>query len=154
LGYKNARFGRIESHEAVSSLTLVETCKLTEDARALVHAAKQNLRLGKLSLEDLLVAHRLDRAVEGYRVISPVARAGIQLHAGGRPPAAGQVIRFEYTLGKPGVWAYGCGEFDPRSLDVRRYCDLLDRAAESVLGVFGKEQVYLLPGKYNKLNCS
>jgi hypothetical protein len=53
-------------------------------------------------------------------------------------------VRFIYTLGKPGVYAWGLPEpFDPRSVDVRRYATLLVRAAAAVLFPLGVSEAEL-----------
>jgi DNA polymerase elongation subunit (family B) len=82
---------------------------------------------------DLLVSQRLSRELDSYKTPLPAARAARQLVEMGKAVAPGQVIRFVYTRGKPGVWAYGCGEFDQRTLDVDQYSVLLERAVRTIL---------------------
>jgi hypothetical protein len=49
----------------------------------------------------------------------------------------GQVVRFVYTLGKPGVRAWDIpGELDSRTIDVARYSTLLELAAETIFQPF------------------
>jgi DNA polymerase elongation subunit (family B) len=49
----------------------------------------------------------------------------------------GQVVRFVYTLGKPGVHAWDVpGELDARTIDVSHYSTLLERAAETIFQPF------------------
>jgi DNA polymerase-2 len=116
--------------------TLAEARQRVPQARALLARALRDLRAGQVPLDDLLVSLRLSRAVQDYRAPSPAARAASQLIALGQQLAPGQTIRFVYTRGRPGVWAYGSGEFDPRTLDLDRYRQLLERAVASVLAVF------------------
>jgi DNA polymerase elongation subunit (family B) len=86
--------------------------------------------------EDLLITQRLSRALDGYKTPSPAAWAARQLVDAGKTVAPGQVMRFVFTRGKPGVWAYGYGEFDKRTLDIEQYTELLERAARTILDSF------------------
>ncbi len=106
-------------------------------ALTLLEKAKADLRTGHVPLTDLLVTLRLSRDVSAYKSAAPSARAARLLLAHGQHLAAGQTLRFVYTRGKPGVWAHGCGDLDRRTVDIQRYCMLLDRAAASVLSAFG-----------------
>ena len=108
-------------------------------ARALVARALSDLQAGSVPAAELLVTQRLSRAPEAYKTAPPAARAARQLQSLGQALAPGQAVRFVYTRGRPGVWADGCGELDLRSVDTRRYAGLLERAAGSVLDVFGVE---------------
>ncbi len=86
-------------------------------------------------MEDLLITQHLSREVVAYKSPSPAARAARQWIEAGKSVAPGQVMKFVYTRGKPGVWAYGCGELDGRTVDVRKYVELLERAAGMILGI-------------------
>jgi hypothetical protein len=49
----------------------------------------------------------------------------------------GQVVRFVYTLGKPGVRAWDVpGELDRKTIDIARYATLLERAAQTIFQPF------------------
>jgi DNA polymerase-2 len=99
------------------------------------------LRAGEMALEQLLVTQRLSRSVEEYRVPSPAARAAAQLQADGKELRPGQRVRFIYTLGEPGVWAWDRPGVTPvASVDVGRYSELLLRAAAAVLQPFGLDE--------------
>ena len=105
---------------------------------SLLRARLQMLRAGRLPLEDLLVAQKLSRVVDEYRTPSPVARAVVQLEEAGKSVRPGQVVRFLYTRGKPGVHAWDLPEPpEPAGIDVERYSTLLLRAAGTVLSPFG-----------------
>ena len=53
----------------------------------------------------------------------------------------GQVVRFLYTLGEPGVHAWDLpNRPNPKSIDVQRYTELLLRAAGSALQPFGVDE--------------
>jgi DNA polymerase-2 len=101
---------------------------------AFVEHAKHNLKAGHVPQEELLVRQKLSRALDGYRSPSPAARAALQLQAIGRQLAPGQSVQFIFTRGGSGVqaWELG-GTLGPGRLDVKRYCDLLDRAIQTVL---------------------
>ena len=118
-----------------------------EQARALIPTAwkiidqaRSDLRSGRVSLDELLIVQRLSREVEAYKSPPPAARAARLLIEHGLVFSPGQTVRFVYTLGRPGVWAYGAGRLDVRTVDVKRYISLLDRAAAAVLDIFGQKE--------------
>ncbi len=99
-----------------------------EEARAYLQEQVRALRKGQIPPEKLVVMQKLTRELEAYRVPSPAARAGRQLVDAGKEVHPGQMMRFVYTRGKPGVWALdGNEEFEMRRVDVERYCLLLER---------------------------
>jgi DNA polymerase-2 len=105
---------------------------------ALLRRQLITLRQGGPPLESLLVAQKLSRALGEFRTPSPVARAAAQLQAAGKSTSPGQHIRFLYTRGEPGVYAWDLPQApDPASLDAARYCELLLRAAGTMLEPFG-----------------
>ncbi len=101
----------------------------------------QLLRNGRVAMEKLVVAQKLSRELELYRTPSPPARAAGQLAAAGRQPSPGQLVKFIYTRGEPGVSAWDLSRaLDPQAVDSARYRELLLRAAASVLVPFGLDQ--------------
>lgn len=108
-------------------------------ALEITEQAKRDLKAGRVPVEDLLVTQRLSRELDGYKTPSPAARAARQLVESGKTVAPGQVMRFVLTRGSPGVWAYGCGKFDERTLDDGKYGELLERAAGTILDSFTLE---------------
>jgi DNA polymerase-2 len=125
-------------------------------ALAFVRRAMETLRAGRVPAEKLLVSQRLSRELGEYSSPSPAARAVCQLQAAGKAVRPGQRVRFLYTRGRPGVRAWDVSEPpDLRTVDLRRYRTLLERAADTVLnpirqsvtgGVDG-ECLYLFPVK-------
>ena len=106
-----------------------------------------------MPLAGLVVRQGLSRELDAFVTRSPAARAALQLAAVDKHLRPGQSVRFLYTLGEPGVYAWDLPEPpDPRTLDLPRYQELLLRAAETVLQITtggevrGNEQ-YLLPLK-------
>jgi len=100
-----------------------------------------DLRTGRVPLEHLLVAQKLSRELDEYSVPSPAAHAAAQLAGVGKSLRPGQMVRFLYTRGRPGVIAWNLPAApDPRTLDVERYTELLLRAAATILQPFGVEQ--------------
>ena len=92
------------------------------------------LRTGQIPLEQLVITQRLSRTLDEYRVPSPAARAALQLKTAGKELRPGQRVRFLYTLGEPGVWAWDLpGPLPVESLDLSRYTELLLRAAAAIL---------------------
>lgn len=104
------------------------------DVMELVECAKQDLRIGRVPLEELVVRQRLSRAIEAYTTPSPAARAALQLQAHGRQFAPGQSLEFLFARNATGVHAWELEEaLDSGKLDTKRYYKLLDRAIQTVL---------------------
>jgi DNA polymerase-2 len=105
---------------------------------SLLRQRMDELRRGRVPLEQLLVSQGLSRGLEEYRTPSPAARAAAQLEAIGKYSKPGQRIRFLFTRGKPGVYAWDLPAApDSRAVDVKRYRTLLLRAVASVLQPLG-----------------
>lgn len=103
-------------------------------ARQQVRRRLDDLRRGRVPLEELVVHQRLSRALTEYSAPSPAARAVWQLQALGREVHPGQQVPFLYTRGDPGVQAWlGDGSVDAQTVDIPRYRRLLLRAAETIL---------------------
>jgi DNA polymerase-2 len=110
---------------------------LLPEVQALVHRRLAALKRGRISLEKLIVHQTLSRELEAYRSPSPTAVAARQLSEYDKELRPGQVVRFVYTLGKPGVRAWDVpGELDSRTIDVARYATLLERAAQTIFQPF------------------
>lgn len=115
--------------------SLAEVQDYLPEAEQIVIQAQRDLRNGHVPLEELVVTQSLSRAVEQYRVPSPAARAALQLQAAGTPTAPGQFMRFVYVRGRERVRVWELG-VDGKTVDVKRYIDLLSRAVEEILGEF------------------
>jgi len=109
---------------------------------ALLQSRLSALRKGKIPLEELLVSQKISRTLEEYKVPSPAARAAAQLAGIGKLLIPGQRVRFLYTRGDPGVYAWDLPDSpDPDAVDIERYAELLCRAAFTILQPLGvKEQ--------------
>ena len=121
-----------------------EAGRLADRLPAIVRLLRRrlaDLRAGRVPLEHLLVAQKLSRELDEYRVPSPAAHAAAQLAGVGKSLRPGQMVRFLYTRGRPGVIAWNLPAApDPRTLDVERYTELLLRAAATILQPLGVEQ--------------
>ena len=106
----------------------------------MVCQAKRDLRNGHVPLEELVVTQSLSRAVEGYSSPSPAARAAMQLQATGKEVAPGQFMRFVFVRGEERVRVWELG-VDARTVDIKRYCAMLDRAVDGLVGVFEKRRL-------------
>jgi DNA polymerase II len=107
----------------------------------IIHQALADLRGGRIPLEYLLTSHRLSKVIEAYQVSTAAARAVVQLQAAGKSLQPGQSVRFLYTRGHPGVFAWDRpGQPDPKTIDLQRYQELLLRAASAVLQPLGIEE--------------
>jgi DNA polymerase II len=116
--------------------TLQQVREYLPRAQRIVADARRDLRMGRVPLEELVITQRLSREVEDYKSPPPAARAARQWLEAGKPVSPGQVMRFVYTRGQPGVWAPGCGELDGRMVDVDRYLTILERAIDTVIAPF------------------
>ena len=96
------------------------------------------LRNGRIPLENLLVSQRLSREIEAYRTPSPACRAAMQLAAIGKPRRPGQRLRFWFVRGEAVVhaWDLAVG-VDTAVIDTDRYITLLLRAASAILQPLG-----------------
>ncbi|CUS05606.1 putative DNA polymerase family B [Candidatus Promineifilum breve] len=130
---------------AAAQLRLLETLAAADGppadqlpaAVALLRDWLADLRAGRVAPAELLVSHRLSRALGDYRGRPPGARAAAQLVAAGKPQPPGRRVRFLYTLGEPGVYAWGSpAPLEPATIDAGRYADLLLRAAANLLQPF------------------
>ena len=108
----------------------------------LLQTRLRELRQGMVPLAELLVSQKLSRPLEEYRVPSPAARAAAQLAGIGKHLTPGQRVRFLFTRGDPGVFAWDLAEKPAvGSIDTDRYAELLCRAAYTLLQPLGvKEQ--------------
>jgi DNA polymerase-2 len=108
----------------------------------LLQTRLRELRQGKVPLAELLVSQKLSRPLEEYKVPSPAARAAAQLARIGKHLTPGQRVRFLFTRGDPGVFAWDLAEKpEVEAIDVDRYAELLCRAAFTLLQPLGvKEQ--------------
>jgi DNA polymerase-2 len=104
------------------------------EVMGLLRQGLADLQAGKVPVAQLIVAQRLSRTLDEYRVPSPAARAGRQLEQVGKTRRPGQRIRFIYTTGEPGVYAWDLPEPLPlATVNVTYYTKLLIRAASTVL---------------------
>ncbi len=107
-------------------------------ALQILRSALQALANGGVPLEKLVLKHRLSRALEAYRGLSPAAAAARQLLAAGKELKPGQAVRFLYVLGRPPAvlaWDLPAAP-DPRRIDIPRYRELMLRAAHTILEPF------------------
>ena len=98
----------------------------------------ERLRAGTIPLVDLLVTQRLSRELHEYKRPTPLSMAVTQLAALGKPVRPGQVVKFLYTRGKPGVLAWRAGQpLSVEGVEVSKYIQLIARAASNVLQPLG-----------------
>ena len=108
---------------------------------ALLQSRMTALREGKVPQEELLISQKISRTLEEYKVPSPAARAAAQLAEIGKHLIPGQRVRFLYTRGKSGVYAWDLPERPhPGVIDTDRYAELLCRAAFTILQPLGVEE--------------
>ena len=98
------------------------------EAELYVQKQLSKLKKGKVQLDDLLVAKKLSRALDAYKVPSPAAQAARQLQERGIQVRAGMRLHFWFVYG--GVKARDAGV---RDIDVEKYSHLLNQAVEELL---------------------
>jgi len=100
------------------------------DAQIFMEGQLRRLRAGKVPLDDLLVAKKLSRELNAYKVPSPAALAAQQLQKQGVKVRAGMHIHFWYA-GNGGK----VSEVSMKQINIPRYCRLLELAAEEILAI-------------------
>ncbi len=111
-----------------------ELAELVPSVLAFVEHTKRNLKEGRVPHEELIVQLKLSRGLDEYKSPSSAARAALQLQTIGREIFPGQSVQLLYTRDELRVHAWELGEsLDPRRLDTKRYCALLDRAIHILL---------------------
>ena len=128
--------------EMMSKTAHIDDClpAIIERIRARLNQLKQH----QIPWVDLLVSQRLSKTVEAYRVLSPAARAVVQLVAAGKERFPGQRIRFLLMRGETGVWAWDLpDEPDPKGIDTAVYIELTFRAMETILEPWGVKRPLL-----------
>jgi DNA polymerase elongation subunit (family B) len=114
------------------------------EVMGLLRQGLADLQAGKVPVAQLIVAQRLSRTLDEYRVSSPAARAARQLEQVGKTRRPGQRIRFIYTTGEAGVYAWDLPEPLPlAAINVACYSELLIRAASTVLQPLGMTECVL-----------
>jgi DNA polymerase-2 len=124
------------------------------DAIRLLRRKLRDLRRGRVPLEKLLVSQKLSRSLAEYRTPSPAAVSAAQLESVGKTVKPGQRVRFLYTLGKPGVYAWDLPEPPRReAINTPLYAELLVRAARAVLETQGIDDQKLRLWLNNPAGC-
>jgi DNA polymerase II len=121
-------------------LNVLARCPRDDDwqeylARVQTLAARclDDLRHGRIPPEKLVIRQTLSRAVSEYKVPSPAAIAARQLEQAGKFLRPGQIVRFIYTLGEPGVRAWDlAGSFNPKTVNIPIYKILLNRMMQTI----------------------
>jgi len=105
-----------------------------QEIRAFVHNKQADLRARRVPLEKLIVHQTVSRNLDEYRTPTPAMVALNQLASVGKYLSPGQSVRLIYTLGKPAARAWDLPEpFDPRTVNIKRYLRLLNRAINTIL---------------------
>jgi DNA polymerase II len=115
---------------------------LLPEVQALVRRRLADLKRGRVPPGKLIVHQTLSRELAAYRSPSPTALAARQLAEYDKEVRPGQVVRFVYTLGKPGVQAWDVPrELNNKTIDFARYTTLLERAAETIFQTFLHDEI-------------
>ena len=101
--------------------------------QALAARRLDDLRHGRIPPEKLVIRQTLSRAIHEYKVPSPAAIAARQLEQAGKFLRPGQIVRFIYTLGEPGVRAWDLAEvFNSKTVNIPIYKTLLFRTMQTI----------------------
>ena len=85
----------------------------------------------------MIVRQTLGRELDTYSSPSPTAVVARQLAEHDKNLHPGQVVRFVYTLGKPGVRAWDISEeLDGRTINVAHYSTLKDAPPKTIFQPF------------------
>ena len=104
------------------------------EIRKLIREKQTALRSGCIPLEKFIVHQTVSRTLDEFKSPSPVSTALEQLQSTGKSLRPGQSVRLIYTLGVPRARAWDLPvEFDPRTVNISRYHNLLDRAVDTVM---------------------
>ncbi len=122
--------------------SLDEIQSYLSQAREFVEQEKRKLKAGQVPVQELIVTQSLSRALDAYRSPSSAARAAGQLQSAGREVAAGQFMRFVFVRGAERVRVWDLG-VDARMIDVKRYCEMLDRAVTGLVSGFETAEIRL-----------
>ena len=114
--------------------------KIKKDVRKSI----SELTMGNIAPEKLIITQKLSRTLEEYRSSSPAARGGTsQLAEIGKVLRPGQMVRFIYMLGSPGVQAWDLQKIQVEKIDIDRYARLMLRAVNTILMPFTGEKFSL-----------
>ena len=104
------------------------------EIRRLIREKQSDLSSKCVPLEKFIIHQTVSRTLGEFKSPSPVSAALEQLSNAGKSLRPGQSIRFVYTRGLPRARAYDLPtEIDPRTLNIPRYRNLLNRAVDAIL---------------------
>ena len=117
--------------------TLEDTRKFLLDAFDYRDERRAQIAASRAPVEELVISHKLSRALEDYKVRTPASVAAQELMANGKAPQPGETIQFLHTRGEPcaRLWQPEIG-LGTKDIDPRLYLRIFDRAMETVLGLF------------------
>jgi DNA polymerase II len=117
--------------------TLAETSRFLPEAFDYSARRRRLLALNRVEPSELVIRHKLSRALEDYRMATPASIAARELLAHGKDPQPGEVIHFLHTRGNPParLWQPG-SPLTAKDIDPRLYLRIFDRAMETILGLF------------------
>lgn len=129
--------------------TLEETRGLLAQAFAYRDERRAQIAVCQAPVEELVITHKLSRALEDYKVRTPASVAAQELLAHGKAPQPGETIQFLHTRGDPcaRLWQPEIG-LTAKEIDPRLYLRIFDRAMETVLGLFQEKFPDVFPDKH------
>ena len=126
--------------------TLGETRTKLPEAFDYRDERRAQIAANRAPVEELVLSHKLSRALEDYKVRTPAFVAAQELLAHGKAPQPGETIQFVHTRGEPcaRLWQPESG-LDMKEIDPRLYLRIFDRAMETVLGLFQERFPAVIP---------
>jgi len=117
------------------------------ELRTMIHKKHNELRLGLVPPEKLIVRQTVSKNLNEYCAPVPAYSALQELESAGKTLRLGQTIQLIYTLGLPSAHAWDTNtEFDARTINIPRYRILLDRAINTVLEPIANGDTFWLTG--------
>ncbi len=96
------------------------------------------LKKGEVPLEQLTICRTLSQELEDYSILTPLSAAACQLQAQGKVVRHGQRIRYIHIGSGAGVHARGLPRLpEPKTLNARKYTELISRAVQQALQPLG-----------------
>ena len=123
--------------------TPADLMALKPELAEMAEGFRQRLREGSIQPQDLVITRVLSQKVEDYKVDTPTALAARQLQAAGIHLQPGEKVRYVHVekKGAPKETRIQAAPFLDTldDYDVGHYLDLLERAIEEVMVVFGEK---------------
>jgi len=154
-GFESVRRDWCELSKRIQREVLVTILRDRDPTKAvkLVRDTIENIKSGKVELDDLAIFEQITRPLSAYQAIGPHVKAAIKARDRGRPVGEGTIIAFVITKGKGSISdrAEPLEDVKPKQYDPNYYIEhQVLPAAMRVLKALGYEEREILSGKVQK----